>query len=312
MVDYKGTKYPKDITIAREKTLVFTSELSLATAAEGYSPIRVYNDFSRFAVALINEAKKAVTANIPISEIENIVQMSHAAQVVDLQTTVTPTQMAASAMGGSTEGDQAMISVANSIRIANGSLKGKTPAEVLAEDSEGGAKALTSQREWLKKNLERYPVNQKQIDAIEAALMLSKAGKLSDAQSTSSSAKGREITLYKAEYRPLVRKARDDGKCPVYHIVIKWCIGQDYPVSVRITNYFAPVAKNAQGLYNVQASQAENRVDTEMCLTASEWNNTLRELKTAMFQFEVLHARDCINDAEDCEKRNKARSSVAR
>lgn len=309
MTVYKGTKYPKDITIVREKTLVFTPKLLLATASEGYSPIRVYNDFSRFAVALINEAKKVVTANIAVSEIENIFQMSHSAQTVDLQAMVMSVPTVTPLASNSSEDEQAIISIANSTRIANGSLKGKTPIEVLNEDAEGGVKALVSQREWLKTNLEKYPVNQKQIDAIEAALKLFKAGKMNEVQPIQSTARGKEITLYKAEYRPLVRKAREDGKCPVYHIIIKWCIGQDYPVNVRITNYFAPVLKNAQGLYNVQASKAENRMDTEMCLTASEWNNVLREMKTAMFQFEVLHARECINDAENCEKRNRAASN---
>ena len=28
-------------------------------------------------------------------------------------------------------------------------------------------------------------------------------------------------------------------------------------------------------------------------------------MRTAMIQFEVLHARDCINDAADAERRNR-------
>ena len=307
-MEYKGTKYPKEcFTVVRDKTLAITPELYLATATEGFAPLKVYNSFSRFTFTIINE-KKAVTANVKIEEFENIKRLSNIAQSMDVQAGLfIPINTNEADCYG--EKDQAWKSEydnANGTRIMNGIHKGKTPIEVLCEDPESGSKALTTQKEWLKRNLEQYPGNLKQINAIESALKLYESGDFKIQSSDIQTMKGKRIRIYSAEYRPLVRKAREsDGKCPVYHIDIRWNIGQEYPVTISIINYYAPVSVTKEGLFNVHASQAVDRICGEICLTAAEWNNALRALRAAMFQFEVLHARDCINDAADAERRNR-------
>ena len=201
-------------------------------------------------------------------------------------------------------------SSAYSVRLANGNLKGKTPAEVLQE-GEGGRQALLSQREWLAKNLQRYPNNQKQIDAIDAAIRLSDAGELVSAP-CQSGAEGKVITLYDAQYRPLRSRQKENGKCFVYNITISWIVGQEYPVSVKITNYYAPVVQKEDGMLNVRSSEAEDRFTNEMLLTAAEWNNVLAMIERNMDQFATVHAKSCLQDSADADMRNRAAAGLAK
>lgn len=313
-MEYKGTKYPKEAwSVVRNQTIAITPELSLAMAAEGNPPAKIYNGFSRFCFAVINDAKTPATANIAVEEYENIRVGSHIAQQIDIQSRFSPLPVKAPDTSGNSAVDEARR-LASSVRIAMGRLKGKTPLEVLSDNPEQGESDLLTQRDFLNKNLERYPANKEQVNAIEAALKLKKAGKLVDASPVQTPAAGRKIELYKAEYRPLLRKARADGMCPVYHIEISWTVGADYPVTVKITNYYAPVTKNEQGLVNVHASRMDKttKIDNAMQLSASEWNNALRAMRASMLQFEVLHAKFCVTDAADAEKRNKEAAAKAK
>jgi len=365
MAEYIGTAYPKEVaSVVRDQTFSVYSELSLAKAADGKSPLKVYSDFSRYVLSLINSGK-AVKANIPVEEIAEIMERSRIAQSMDLSAPfaaanrkpqeqkreiLTPADSVVFEEFGSRTASEVLLNDADgesklnalfktldrekdakkveaildaakrkkagtlksspvdtgaaySIRIANGNLKGKTPAEVAKE--EGGREKLIKQKEWLAKNLSQYPDNQKQINAIEAALSLLESGGIEAADAPVAGTNGATISLYEALYRPLVRKTNENGKCFVYEIRIGWNIGNQYPVSVSITNYYAPVKKDAKGLFNVVAKEAEGKMKAEMLLSSKEWNNTLRAITANMTQFEVFHARDCINDAIDAEKRNR-------
>lgn len=196
------------------------------------------------------------------------------------------------------------LSLASSVKIANGNLKGKTPLEVLSEEK--GEEKLLSQRAWLAKSVVQYPNNQGQIDAIDAALELKKLGmNQASGSATPKSADGSRILIYEALYRPLVRKTNENGKAFVYEIVVAWNIGAKYPVSITITNYWAPVRKDEKGLLNVVAKEAENRQKAEMLLLSKEWNNILRAVETNMRQFEAVNALEVLKDAYDADKRNR-------
>lgn len=384
--EYKGTKYPKDVAaVVRDQTLSVASELFLATAAEGYSPLTIFNDFSRFVVTVINEGRVPAFANIPVEEWANIRELTRIAQKMDVEAKYAPAPAAPATAAAKTmpsteaytvkmtEGryagqtpaevlikDKAAVGElgtifksmrdryqankdeslmeqmkaikeaadrlkagtleqeddgtdgpAYTVRIANGNLKGKTPAEVLIEDA-AGKKALLSQREWLAKNMEKYPANKTQVEAIDQAIRLFEEGKLSGAAaSTAAPASGRTINLYEAKYRPLTRRQKENGKCLVYEIVINWTIGNDYPVSVKVQNYYAPVIKNEKtGMLNVKASEAEDKVQNEMLLMAKEWNNVLDRIYDNMLQFKVLHARETINDSIAADKKNREAAGV--
>ena len=306
--DYKGTQYPKQVYKAvRDQTFAVNSELFLARAEDGDNPLEVYNGFSRFVFAIITKTKTSVTANVPVSEIAGIMSASQFARKADLEARYisAPTSAASSASV------QAEASAAFSVRIANGNLRGRTPAEVILE--ENGEEKLERQKAWLLGNLEKYPKNQEQIGAIDQALTLKRNGGFTKQAESRPSGPGRPIVLYEAMYRPLIRRRNASGNSFVYDIRISWCIGQEYPVSIQIQNYYAPVIKDERtGLLNVKASQAEDKTSTEMLLLAKEWEDCLRAVRANMFQFEVLHARDCIRDAEEAVAWNMQHSKEGR
>lgn len=307
-MEYKGTKYPKECySTVRKQTFAVTPELSLATAAEGYSPLKIYNSFSRFSVTIINEARRAATANIPVQFFESILRKSQAALLLDMQSHVMPTartEIRTPAASGT--------SPAYTVRIASGMLRGRTPADILSDSSIDGSKLLQNQEKWLKANLTSYPANQKQIDAIDDAFGLQMAGLLTASAQTAAdvSAPASQIVLYHAPYRALIRKKREDGKCPVYDIKIIWNLGREYPVEVRILNYYAPVVRDQRGMIKVQAQQACDKLDCTMQLLEDEWNDALRAMKASMRQFEILHARDCILDAANADMYNRDHSAA--
>lgn len=200
--------------------------------------------------------------------------------------------------------------IAYSVKFGTGRLKGKTAAEVLMES---GEQVLMSHRKFLSDHLKDYSGNQKQIDAIDAAMKLKKAGLLQEKKETATErqpANGRGIILFEALYRSLIRKASPDGIAPVYDIRITWYLGQEYPVEIQIDNYKAPVVQRANGTLNVSASKANQRISNKVLLTAVEWNHILDTIQMNMEQFALLHAKECFNDALATDRANLAAANV--
>ena len=87
---------------------------------------------------------------------------------------------------------------------AGNNIKGKTAAEVLNTIPDGRA-ILTSQREFLQKNLATYSSNQQYIDAIDEALNL-------PSESIEKASKSVSITLFESGLRSNEHKTNVNGK----------------------------------------------------------------------------------------------------
>ena len=190
---------------------------------------------------------------------------------------------------------------AYSVKFTSGSLKGKSPAEVLTH-SEDGEKLLNEQYKFLKENLAKFPNNQKIMDAIKDAAEKKKSGTLKEVNKTST------IPIYVAEMRPLMTRTREDGMTFTYKVEIDWNIGMTYPVEVKISNYYAPVKKNEKtGMINVLYDQRDksSEVNNSMKLTASEWMDILYKFQMSMRTFEQLNALKAWEDALNADKSNR-------
>ena len=314
---YKGTKYPKEArSVVRDQTISVQPELTRAEAANGDAPGNIYSGFARFVWCLINKAKIPVTANFPKTEFAGVVDKTRAAQASDtFARYILPTILETAPKVQSCPAKESSedYSVAFSIRIATGKLKGKTPAEVLKEDPVNGRKLLESQRDWLTGNLAQYPANQKQIDAINAAFSAQAAGALEENGTVTAagggnapSISGSRIPLYESKYRANIHKQREDGRSFVSDMYVTWIIGKDYPVEIRIVNYWAPVSKDASGKLNVQAAQAVDKIDNAMLLQATEWSDFLSSMQDRLDIFKMLNAKAVVADMIDANNRNKA------
>lgn len=295
------TEYPFEIgAIKRDKVLgvsaVFSVEKAEGEKAEdpGGTPLAIYNKFSRIILAGID--KGSVSANINISSLEGIFKATDFAYEKHMN-----------CLYGSERFDGASTP-AYTVKIASGLLKGKTPAQILSEDPQKGVEALKKQYDWLKENLAKYPNNKEQMNAIAEAINLLKGGKLTAATRVSSPT----IKIYDSGPRPNTWKKRDDGMCMTHMTQINFEPGEEYPVTIAISNFYAPFVKQENGRLNALISKRDEKSVQVFNLRASaeEWLDITRRIKAAMNQFEMYNAKKCIEDAKNADISNRKKAGI--
>ncbi len=287
-------KYPFDIvSYVRKKTFSVEARFTRKTDE---SPIRVFDDtFSRFIFTVIADGK-AVTSNIPLDildEVESISQFAHAKHLENKYAARETTSETAA-------------SPAFTVRFRTGNLKGKSPAEVIAENSpEEAKKILNNQYKWLKDNLAKYPANKEIMDAIMDATKLDP--ETIKANAGAGSATIPPITILDIGTRPLIRKKREDGKCFCYECKVMWDTSKNYPVSVTISNYYAPVIQKENGMLNVQLSGKDKATEKthEFSMSAAEWLNAVTQMKATKDGFYRMHLADAFRLAERADRENR-------
>ncbi len=302
------SRYPLEVAnVVRKQTFYVNSKLSLAnlnpsSPKEFEPPLMTFGHFSRYEFCIINEDRKAATANINLTDIRGVIRRSR--YLLNKHYDAETSQKSA-----------ANVSPAYSVRIASGRLAGKTPAEILAEGIEN-QQALEDQKKFLAAHLDKYPKNKIQIDAIQQALDMARNGQLNAA----SVVRNDNRKLYVAAMRPLTRrKVPSDilARYPqnvqnivsfVYEILIEWSLGmQGYPVTVSIINYYAPVEKRPDGTLNVHKSELDraSALKNSMKLSADEWMDTIDSIDSDIRRFQMLYASKCYKAAMEAENANR-------
>lgn len=285
--------YPFDVvSYVRQKT--FSVEARFSEEKEE-SPLKVFSDFSRYVFTVIQDGK-AATTNIHIDDLPGMIAKSEYAfsRYMD-------------SIYGEIAGETENLSPGFTVRFNVGTLKGKTPVEVLKENGEKGREILNNQYKWYKDNLSKFPDNKKYMDAIRDA------GKL-DPEAIASFNKGnssRPITILEISTRPLVRKKRADGKCFCYECKVMFDSSKKYPVNVQIENYYAPVVVKENGLLNVVLKEKDNntKVLNSFDMSAEEWLNTLDEMRAIRDDFRVLRRNAAFQLANDGDRKNREAAS---
>lgn len=287
-------------SVVRNQTLIVQNELSLAGENDDKNPpLVVYSGFSRFVFAIINADRKSATANIRVGEIPGIACASEYAYRMHMDSIYQPKPVEKN------EGGVDTSSPAFTKRITAGTMKGKTPVEVIvgAENKDAVIDQLRNQYKWLKENAEKNPKyaagNKEQMDAITQAVNLYKDGKLTEdvVASAKTSATGMIVPIYSTGFRPLRSREKRNNKTFVYEVKIDWNIGSDYPVTVEIKNYYATVNEKEDGTLNVLVATKEGEQKNTMALTAGEWQNILYMAQANMRMFEQKNASACYSAA---------------
>lgn len=287
-------------SVVRNQTLIVQNELSVAGEGNDENPpLMVYSGFSRFVFAIINAERKSVTANVRVNEIPGIAAASDYAYRMHMDSLYQPKS------AEKTEGGVDTSTPAFTKRITSGTMKGKTPVEVIvgAEDKEKAIDDLRNQYKWLKNNSTnpKYAANNKeQMDAITEAVNLFKDGKLTDdvVSAAKTTATGMMIPICYSGFRPLRSREKRNGKTFIYEIKIDWNVGSAYPVNVEIRNYYATVLEKEDGQLNVQVSTKEAEQKNTMALTVAEWQNILYMAQANMRMFEQRNANACYTAAK--------------
>lgn len=277
-------KYPFEIASFIRKTKTFAVDAKF-TKSENEKPLKVFdNTFSRFVLAIIQDGE-AATCNVPIEQIAYMYAATTLAFHQQMTVANTP--------GGS--------SPAFTERFVTGNLKGKSPAEVLAENGNNAKKILNEQYKWLQSNLEKYPANQKLMDAIMDA------SKLDMESLNTAGPAAAPIKILDIDCRPLVRKEREDGKCFCYEGHVMWNPAQKYPVSVEIKNYYAPVKKNEDGTLNVSIKEKdmETEKNHSFNMSAQEWMHVMAQMKLTKESFVMVNFAKAYKLAEDADEENR-------
>ncbi len=298
-------KYPFEIASSimsvKGESKAFSVEAHFTRRTDD-KPIQIFDDnFSRFRMQILI-GKSSAYCNIPVDELAGIVKKTDFAmnKFMDSKYSQAPAEEGSSA------------SPAFTARFASGTLKGKTPAEVLAENGTKGKDILNKQYSWLKENLAKYPNNQKLMDAIVAA---SKLTEEELKKNVSVSPVSRPVSIIDIDCRPLVRKKREDGKCFCYEAYVTWDITKNYPVNVKIVNYYAPVLTRENGALNVQIAEKDksSEIVNEFNMTAECWLNIVEEMQIKKSGFEYIYLKSAIElaqsaaakEIEDAKKREK-------
>lgn len=184
---------------------------------------------------------------------------------------------------------------ATSVTFITGYLKDKNPLQVILEDPEKGKINLEKHRDFLSKNLAKYPKNQTQIDAINAALTLLTSGSLKDSSgeeivpSNISNNLG-SVELYTATPRALIRKKdADTNLCPVYEVSIVWHYGNRYPIEITVINEMAPVNQKDGGQINPVLSQKQNVVKESFRISIEDWYDVLDKMVDVQKNFKQMY-----------------------
>lgn len=290
-------QYPNEIaSIVRNKTLSVEAHLFRKTDDK---PMEIFdNTFSRFVFTVIANSK-AATCNLHVDNIADIKARTKYAHTKYMDS-----------LYNEDMSDNEASSPAYTVRFMAGTLKGKTPVDVIRENGEEkGKEILRGQHKFLKENLEKYPANKKLIEAI-ADIKNVDFSKLSETKAVKSS---KPIEILKITSRPLMRKQRKDGLYPCYECYVNWDNAKTYPVSVMVKNYFAPVTKDETGLLNVQISKKDKstEISNEIMLTSAEWLNIVKKMENTADNFETINFKAAYEMAEKASAENRKANASA-
>lgn len=296
--------YPYDIfTAVRQKTFSIESHL---VADMNESPMKIYDDsFSRFVFSIINKdapaGKKVSSFNMKPEELPKLLAITAEAMKEQIKVSYKT--------GESDEGSSVSLRPALSHKLQLGKLKGKTPAEVLAENFSKGSETLQKQYTFLRDHLSEHPENKADLEAILDASKMSKemsADEIVDMVKNASqqSASSSTFQIFSLPARPLVRKTNESGLTFCYEGYISWDTSKNYPVSVTISNYYAPVVKKENGMLNVLSSQKDpsSEVKGVFNLTDTEWLSAVSAMEDNLKNFKTINFKLAYQTAEDAGK----------
>jgi len=278
-------KYPWEIVSKVQTKRTFSVEAAFGVNATEDKPLNVFNKFSRYKLCVI-ENGVATTANIPIDILSAVEKKTDKAvdKYLDFL-------WASKSEEGNTP--------AYTTRFFAGDLKGKSPVDVLLE--EGGKAKLESQKKYLEDNLAKYPKNKNLIDAINEALSMDQTNIATTIVAPP------PMKILEIGTRPLESKKREDGMWFCYEVKVILTPSNNYPVSVEVANYYAPVERDKNNLLNVLLSKKdkESELVNTYYMSIEDWLDVVDKMVSEKNEFIRLHKADAYVRAEKASEENR-------
>jgi hypothetical protein len=310
------TKYPFQIDsiVHKSKTVTrtFGMEARLFSPQEENeerepaAPLEMHEGYSVFKGTLITKEgtdRKFVTFNIPAKDVSYMHKKTSMVMAEALSNKLN-SQCTESKL------DDVPNAPAYTIKISSGALKGMTPAEILSESSLNKEK-LENQRKWLMDNVEKYPKNQIQIDAINEALSLYKEGKLlkGESDSASSATELPIIEIYSCPPKN-IKPLDEVGRYTVYDVSVIYDGSKGMPFTITVDNCFAPVDRS-KGKNEIVMSKAVNKKKISMALSEDEWFTMVDTMLSHKKMFENLTYPEQLKIARKINDENRFVNSTS-
>lgn len=253
-------------------------------------PFMIFDNMSMAEFVLIGEDKSCTKFSIKIPELYNLLDASKFMYKKELEYRFL-NKNDVSEQNKMVENNRS--SPAYTLIFQLGNMKGKTPAQIVAEKD--GEQRLLAQRQYLEQNLARYPRNQKMIEAIDQAIFLKNNGtlNLNKIDNQTSIEKKQTMVLYPADggnvrVNPYARRA--DSKCKCTKASISWTVGDARSICVSVEEFFSGIHTAENGLINYIPNEIDlsSRKKNVIRLTAETWNANMHNIEN-MIQACILN-----------------------
>ena len=292
--DTNKMKYPAQMCSFKRKNKVLAIDCHLDRPAEDDPPLQMHAGWSRYGMSIIDKSKESTvvaTANIPYSE---AIVVAHKMLAV-CDDFLIGRDKTASKANEQSDGAENESAAAYAVTFKAGSLKGKTPGEVI--QSENGLKTIESQIAFLQANLAKFPDNQKVIDACNAAISAFKAGTLEAGQDNPRN--GTLKWVHRTPIKFLEKRKNKDGKCFIYAYTITCDYEKtDYPWQIGIVNGYADITRKEDGSVNI-SSKVSDRLETSVNLSNDEGIYLAKRMEMTINEFEMVNFRPLYNEVNE-------------
>ena len=288
-----------DIKLQNDKKTLLMQPYFYQATTQGEkpeTPLKVFSNFSRWAVTLIDTTadRKAVTHNISIHRSNRMEYDELSGALTDGIAMELPYRY------GQVK-QTAESSPAYTVTLFTAPFKGMTPAAALLENGANREKLLQMYKQ-LQENMEKYKRNAEQMAAIKEAITLFDKGELSGDQASAN-----VVTLYESGPKPNVYKS-ENGLSPVTELNVKLYHGEKFPFEIEVQNYKAPVNERETGAINAVKSQAVDFVSHTYRVSLSDMRGIVKEMERAVNAFYYTHYLSCEKEAIAEEKRQRDRA----
>ena len=301
------TSYPWQINSVIHKTKAATKTLGIDAmlfspkeedeVRTPAAPLEMHEGYSRFKGTLIVKTSGSPDVyqfNIPATAVPFI----HKKTAIAIENSVNRqmNKQPASAVASSFGSDKS--SIAYTVMIRSGKLSGKSPAQAILD---GNLELLKNQKDFLEKNLAKYPANKEQIDAIDEAMKLNSEGKLGEATAAAVELPASEIVIYESAPKN-VKPLDSEGRYTIYQIKVTYNPNMQLPFIVSVMNCFAPVDKTKGN--EIVLAQAVKIRKNDIRLSEEEWYTMIDTMKATKIMFENKTYPEQLKLAEKISREN--------
>ena len=267
---------PNEIFVAQNQTNTLGVSMILVLP-DGAEIGKKYAKMSRVTFSLQENGGNSVKANIAFADWAGIVRDFEVCRQIDINRKISGVTSV------NTNNNGNCGSLASSVML-NGRLKGKTPLQVLNEPN--GRNTLLEQRDYYVQHLQSFPSNATFIDAIDDALNNPQNANVQSVPVASGI-----YTIYKALLHGNCNKPHQQMQNMFYttDCIIEYLFGNNYPINITISNYYAPINRDATGRQQVVASQATPKDTKSMRLSVSDFAYLIEQVKASKHDFRIAN-----------------------